>query len=803
MSHTLQKVCTTVHQIAPPVPTPTAAFGIMQARLVALLLRYDEQRFHRLITTDDQRAAERDAAFLQPYRELGTLFVLRDLLFDDLLPRIVRRLSFAAPREMTLEEPPVRGRIDWGRTLEASWNDRPGEAPLQLYTHQRRRDFATPENLLTVVTLLQYQAEAQRLLHDGDLVTRADALRHPLNEIVEQCRRELAFPQFHGMRNRAQAIIEGADGGPESLEQQVAERLIPGGNSAYQDLLEWRRRLQTLHLLRRDAPPESEALGAHPERDSYLYQIWIFYELADLLSELNRLDQLNLNSGHMALRFRWGDDAMMCRYELRHDQGVPELPALWTTQPAQHYAVPGVRPDFYLRRSDPPMVRLEHGGELIWREPGLLWDAKYYRDPEQGVAPSSPIKRMIADLSLLGEEHGTLLFAFLTGGGSESSGYQLTPANRNQSLVPGQPELLIQPLCPVQETQRVRATLSSLLDTAHGRLRIPRTPRCQGVFLDTLSSGEPGRLVGRDGKVLQGGDLLICPKPHIGPWRVDLVSRTEHCCRDGRLCHAIGQPDLLPPLRPPRTAHELLAELARLTVEGDLDTLDEELVERLLSQVEGLTRHFARLNGALQSLGPYEAKLGDIGLDRTLHLLGATERESLALAIYLRDQLDQVQANDYSAAIIHVARVVERELQQRILAIPGISRSDFPHSRPTLGSLSGVRRRNPSLWSRIDTHLEQVWVSQVLADEPNVRVSALQFIDEMNQLVRMRNEAAHTTPISRDRFRTMLRLICGSGGPLQIGALNVLLLAWPRPTDAEGGLGAVTQSGVRRATPAA
>lgn len=753
----------------------------MQARLVALLLRYDEQRFHQLITTDDQHAAERTELFLQPYRELGTLFVLRDLLFEDLLPRIVRRLSFAAPREMRLEEPPVRGRIDWSRTLEASWNDRPGEAPLQLHTHQRRRDFATPENLLTVVTLLQYQAEAQRLLRDGELVARADALRHPLNEIVEQCARELAFPQFSGIRSQAQATSEGAQGGPESLEQQVAERLIPGGNSAYQDLLEWRRRLQTLRLLRRDTPSESEALGADPERDSYLYQIWIFYELADLLSELNRLDQLDPKHGRMALRFRWGDGTDMRKYELRHDQTVPDLPTIWTAQPSQRYAVPGVRPDFYLRRIDPLMLRVEHGGELIWREPGLLWDAKYYRDLEQGVAPSLPIKRMIADLSLLGEEQGTLLFAFLTGGSSDGTGYHLTPTERNQLLVPGQPELFIQPLCPDYDRQQLHTTLRNLLDTAHARLRTPRTPRCQGVFLNTMTLGERTVFVGRDGQAFREDDLLICPKPHIGSWRVDLVSRSAHCCRDGRLCHIIGQPGIQPPLRPPHTPQELLSELTRLTLDGDLDTLDEELVERLLNQVEGLTRHFARLNGALQSLGPYEAKLGDIGLDRTLHLLGATERESMALAIYLRDQLDEVQANDYSAAIIHVARVVERELQQRILAIPGVSGSDFPHSKPTLGSLSGVRRRNPPLWAKIDAHLEQVWVSQVLADNPNVRVSALQFIEEMAQFVRIRNEAAHTTPITRERFRTLLRSICG-GGPLQIGALNVLLLAWPRPT---------------------
>jgi hypothetical protein len=69
-----------------------------------------------------------------------------------------------------------------------------------------------------------------------------------------------------------------------------------------------------------------------------------------------------------------------------------------------------------------------------------------------------------------------------------------------------------------------------------------------------------------------------------------------------------------------------------------------------------VTRRFADVTGALQDMGRYEARLGDIGLDRTLPLIGPSERESLALAIYLRDQLDEVQANDYSASIIHVSK---------------------------------------------------------------------------------------------------------------------------------------------------
>ncbi|MBP1468916.1 hypothetical protein EYB53_024620, partial [Candidatus Chloroploca sp. M-50] len=413
-------------------------------------------------------------------------------------------------------------------------------------------------------------------------------------------------------------------------------------------------------------------------------------------------------------------------------------------------------------------------------------------------APSSPIKRMIADLTLLGEPHGTLLFAFLTGERAATPGsspshlsptdhaqpiasgpYHLSPADRDQPIVPDQ-HVSIQPLCPATDLHGLRTLLTTLLDAAHRRLREPRNPRCQGVFLDTLSLAERGALVGRQGDTLAPDDLLVCPKPHIGNWRIDLVSREQHCCRDGRICHIIGQPGAAPPVRPPRTPKDLLKELERLFASGDLDTLDEAAIEHVSNRIEGLTRRFAEITGALQNLGRYEAKLGDIGLERTLHLLGAPERESLALAVYLRDQLDEIQANDYSAPIIHVARVLERELQRRILATPGISGTDFPHGRPTLGVLGGVRRKNPLLWARITTHLGSAWAGTVDPDDRSFTVSIEQFVDEIDLLVQIRNQAAHTTPIPRTRFRAILRSCC-DGGPLRIGALNVLLTAWPHP----------------------
>ncbi|NNJ11951.1 hypothetical protein EKD04_016580 [Chloroflexales bacterium ZM16-3] len=759
-----------------PTPAEQRAFTEMQARLVALLLRFNEADFARRYGQRDGSPPGEAIRELQPYRDLAALALLRDELFDDIMPRIVRRLSFEAPRQTLREEPPPRGRVDWERTLDATWASTPGEPPLQLHTRQRRRDFTTPENVYVVAALLEYRADILRVLWDERLIAQADALRHPLNAMVDQCERELAFPQFAGIRTIADQALDAGE--IDLLIEQIQERSIPGGNSAYDDLIAWRQRRLMLPLLQRDLQTPVIALGADPQRDNYLYQLWIFYELAALLREREAMEPDDLTLQPMRLRFRWKG----CTYELQHDQEVRPQVAMWSAQPDTTSRVPRVRPDFYLWRCDPQRQEVHAGDTLIWREPGVIWDAKYYRERESPNAPASPIKRMIADLTLIGEPYGVLLFAFLTGSQSSDTRYTISPdATRNQPLAPGQ-SVVVQPLTPALpgEQSDVSLSLAKLLDEAHARLHEPRQPRCQGVFLDTLSLCEHGALLGRDGAHLPDNDVLACPKLHIGPWRVDLVSRTAHCCRDGRLCHIINQPGAAPPVRPPRNARELLRELERLFESGDLGALDENeaAVEAVISRIEALTRRFAEITGALNDLGRYEAKLGDIGLDRTLHLLGPTERESLALAIYLRDQLDEVGANDYSASIIHVARVLECELQRRMLAIPGVSGSDFPHGKPTLGTLGGVRRRNPALWGRIDAHLIQVWAGNVDPEDATFAVTVGQLIDEVEQLVRVRNQAAHTTPIPRDRFRTLLRSLC-DGGPLRVGALNVLLTAWP------------------------
>jgi hypothetical protein len=715
---------------------------------------------------------------------LAVLVFLRDELLDSILPRIKRRLSFLAPREVLVEALPPRGRIDWGRTLAASLRERPGEPPLEVQTRQRRRHFATPENLLTVATILEYRAAVQARLDAEFEQKHTYALRHPLHEIVERCTRELAFPQFVGLIATCERIVAGyADETTSELERVVEAQLLSGRNGAYDDLLAWRRKLAALRLLDRPAGvDDTPMLGADPARDNYLYQIWLFYEVAELLDRRGLLETWQV--GEMRLRFRWGDgDAQ--RYCLQHDRAIPHY---WSR-------APGVRPDLYLERDERAEVR--HNGELIWREPGYVLDAKYYKPRDSARAPSGTIKRMIADLHLTGERHGALLFAFqsgerpadaddqdvldLVGSGQEIGPlYRVTPETAAAQVARPDAAVAIWRAFPMIGGQEaIHATLATLIEEAHQALRSRLPVACHGVFVDALSAQERTTLLGGDGTPLtETSDILICPKPHVGPWRADLVSRTRHCCQDARLCHIIAQPGARPPVRPPRTAEDMLHELQQLFERGDPTAFNDEQVNAVARRVEALTRRFAELSGAYQQIEVYRRRLRDFGMYHTLDLLRQEEQESLALAIFLVEKLDSVGARDYSAPAIHVSSVLEVELSRRVRAIPGLSESALPGGHATLGTLGGIRRRRPEDWARITRHIAGIWQGAVDPDEPHVQIGFERFVDAVWEIRETRNQAAHTEPVPRDIYSQLFRNVC-QAGLLRVGALNALLRAWP------------------------
>lgn len=769
-----------------PTVAEREAFLWMQGRLVELLLRYDAPRF---VAAFRERVAEpdgREDAELQRYRQLAVLVYLRQELFGSILPRIKRRLSFAAPRELIVEELPARGRIDWQRTLTAAWRDRPGEPPLAMYTRQRRRHFATPENLLVVATLLEYRQQVQRLLAVEQARDSDRAVRHPLHDIVEECTRELVFPQFAGLERTCAAIVDGY--GPQTssdLEGAVAEALVPGYNIAYEDLLNWRRKLTSLRLLDRTERDAQPMLGADPKRDNYLYQCWIFYEVAAFLQERDCL--VTWDRDRMELSYQWGTADDQATYVLRHDRTLPNDLKIWP-------GAPGVRPDFYVTRAERQEV-CDDDGTVIWREPGYVLDAKYYRprddDPK---APAGPVKRMIADLQLTGERHGALLFAFhglvpdatSMKESSTVASYIAPEARKGQTVQPDL-HLNIWRLQPERsEGSEVFAhVLETMLTQVHTALRGRIEIRCHGVFLDSLTANahgalaNTGALLGRFGsrQTRELSDLLVCPKPHIAPWRVDLVSLTDDCCTNAALCHIKHQPATQKPRR--LSALEEITDAIKRSYTNDDDA---EVNTTATEQVLAITKRYAQL---LQpNIADYQVWIRErleIGeLFDTTALLTDSQRETLALGRFLWEQIEHIRASNYAGPALLFTGVLEEVARMTVYErCPDLYDLRGRRLYRTLGTIGKSKGFGGTNWRILEQAIvaSGYWQEQVA---PTLALSFSRWVDNIDAIAEIRNQAAHEAHVEPRTFANLVQLYFGStlSG---IGVLNGVLLAWRVP----------------------
>jgi hypothetical protein len=363
----------------------------------------------------------------------------------------------------------------------------------------------------------------------------------------------------------------------------------------------------------------------------------------------------------------------------------------------------------------------------------------------------------------------------------------------------------MQPFLPLDALQE---QLHALLD--HAAAWLPERPpiACHGMLqdVDTVNpEGMPPRY-GPNGEL-----LAICPKPHISPQHVDIVSPTRDCLRNPRLCHILGTTATvarLPPfVRRVLSPEHLVAQVQHMReqIGPYRDEPDESPPRQLREQsttyvidpgavqatdtsddpaqreVESLRTAIIHAVGEMVDqymewrqidTGQIEEKLtwvfGELW-HADAHPRGLPDdvRHMLISGEYVWNEFQQIGVQDWAACAVQYVRALERELHRRLYARcgnPSRLRYYDQDMRPhqfTFGSVSRAYRKREH--AEPDPNWQTLVECAALPSGADVATFTA-LIADIARISKNRNKIAHSERVDKALAGTVRSAVLGQPG---------------------------------------
>jgi hypothetical protein len=714
---------------------------LLQRRVLRLLIQHHENLFRGQFRLFFVASSLPQIPLLQQYDRYMKLYALSNELLDDILPRIRRQLSLKTNHARLHEEAPTRGDIDWQHTLERSWMQAPGQPPLKFETRLRQRTLDTPENVLTVAILLAFRQELQQARTEGfadeDLSKQEQAFLSSANERAE---RELAAPY-------ARALLDQAGHTTISTQEYEVTRHLRPGSSPYRDLLSWWHRFQEFRV-GRAASEQAIALASRrsdEKTDAWLYELWIMLEFLHLLHAEQCVQPSNLTiaTDHLVCVFSWQDRSFRMVYNRQLDT-VTSFEAGWENAPAS-------RPDYSIERAEPLIIRHEH--RLIWREPPVILDAKYYlegSDPEQ---THDPVKKLLGDMTLLEAGVGMLFFPRLPEPTGTASMTRMIRKSRERYTPQGEvtPQVHLYHLEPSMPLSQVQQRLRAVLELATQHLPERSEPVCEGTWLDpdTVHAGQRSL----------PSHTILCPKRHLGPGIADLVNIDSDCLKNPLLCHVMDQP-IVPPFVVRATTQEQLVrrsndlrtrseeQLHQAEANGDeirAESMRQHIFTGIGRAVEQYVKLFANTS-AIENM--FEAWIFGEHWKKHPRCLDEHARNVLISGEFVWQNYQEAILHDWAAPAIQYCRALEHEIHRRFDQ-PFHNQYHLTRSGFTLGTIPFAynnRSRDENA-----AHNWKLLIELIKKSGSNV-AEFITLVDRINgeQVYKYRNLLAHGGIVNRD-----------------------------------------------------
>lgn len=630
----------------------------LHRRVMRLLLRHNQGLLRGQFRAFFASSELPQIPLLQFYDRYLKLVMFSDELLTHIMPNIRIQLSLRTELTLQQEEAPTRGEIDWPRTITEAINATPDQAPLQFTTRQRQQDNASPENLLVVAMLLNYQQtlrETLRVDMQGEALDEQE--RQALISIETSIVRELNVPYARALAEEASsADIDG-------LIEQVELQLKPGA-SPYRDLLTWWENLRDLHIGRIPAQRHLTLTHTrkHEQVDSWLYELWIALEMLAMLDESQMLvaESVEIGSDRLQCLFTWQERRFRFRYQ--RQGSVPAEPAPgW-----QEASAP--QPGYIIEREQPSSVTVK--GQVIWREAPVMLAANYSAAGNKAASTQEKIQQLLGAMRLAGAHHGEICTPILPDPPAANMWSCVIQSDQQAytARVDSATSIYLYALPPDLDHATLHQRLRSLLDHAVVALPERPAPACYGILLDKDT-------VNASREHLHNGNVL-CPKPHIGPDVFDLVDDRRHCLKDPRLCHVYGQA-----ITPPFVIRvEMLSGLEQQS--GDLRARNEDRLREAENagdeaRTEQIRGHiFLGVGGTIER---YVQTRGNTILvedhlkerffgeywDQHARCLAPETRNMLLSGEYVWGEYRQNTFQDWAAPAVQYCRALEAEIKRR------------------------------------------------------------------------------------------------------------------------------------------
>jgi hypothetical protein len=214
--------------------------------------------------------------------DLNRLFELYIEFFTVIYPNISKRLRFEV-HSQEQESRILRGRVLWPKTIERCISEGDHTCPTTFATVMQRYEFETPENILTILSVLRLKQDSLFLLRYNFQDPLSTGERAILGKIVDGCDNILRITLLKELLPLAAKYVTMRFEDPRILllENQSYTRLRgERETNPYLRLLQWIQKYRELNLRSVSINKTSFPVDRLQNLDT-MFEVWVLFELLD------------------------------------------------------------------------------------------------------------------------------------------------------------------------------------------------------------------------------------------------------------------------------------------------------------------------------------------------------------------------------------------------------------------------------------------------------------------------------------------------------------------------------------------